>query len=214
MPLRNTMNKHVIRGLITLLLGTLLFAVADPAADLAKGDIDVMRNAETFARVLDERSRRAVNAIGFVRSEIAQKGAERALFKQDLRRERLFEDHGIIIFAFRNDALIYWSHNAVSPLSALRAAAGGTEIYRFENGWYRLHYLTDGIEEYVAAIRLKNAYPYQNQYLDEGFAPGLDVRGIRDISTSPVRGGVKMRADHQYFYLLFDTDEKDRKSVV
>lgn len=211
MPLRNTMNKHVIRGLITLLLGTLLFAVADPAADLAKGDIDVMRNAETFARVLDERSRRAVNAIGFVRSEIAQKGAERALFKQDLRRERLFEDHGIIIFAFRNDALIYWSHNAVSPLSALRAAAGGTEIYRFENGWYRLHYLTDGIEEYVAAIRLKNAYPYQNQYLDEGFAPGLDVRGIRDISTSPVRGGVKMRADHQYFYLLFDTDEKGKK---
>lgn len=204
------MKKHVLRGLIALLIGAVLIAGADRAADWAKGDIDVLKNAREFARVLDERSRRAVNAIGFLRSEIARKGPERALFNQEAHLDELFENHGIIIFAFRNDELIHWSHNAVSPLSALRAAAGGTEIFRFENGWYRLHYLTDGIEEYVAAIRLKNAYPYQNRYLDERFAPGFNVRGLTDISTRPAKGGVKLRADHQFFYLQFDTDEKGK----
>lgn len=205
------MKKAILKGVFTLLIGAALIASADFAADLAKGDIDMLENAQSFARVLDDRTKRAVKSIEFIRNEIRLKGPGNTLINQGEYLENLHRNHGILLFVFRNDELIHWSHNAISPIGALRTASRGKEIHKFENGWYRLIYMTDGIEEYVAAIRIKNSYPYQNEYLDDRFAPGFDVEGLTAISTQSAKGGVKLRADHQFFYLIFEDPSQSKK---
>ncbi|MFN2422493.1 MAG: ATP-binding protein [Cryomorphaceae bacterium] len=205
------MKKAILKGLLALLIGTALIASANLAADLTKGDIEVLKNAEDFARMLDDRTKRAVKAMEYIRTEIRLNGPKRTLVNQGQYLENLQRKYGILLFVFRNDELIHWSHNAISPISALRTAASGKEIHKFDNGWYRLVYLTDGIEEYVAAIRIKNSFPYQNEYLDDHFAPGFDVEGLSEISTRSTKGGVKLRADHQFFYLIFEDPAQSKK---
>lgn len=188
-----------------------MILLADPLADFARRDIDPIKSAEAFAHTLDEKTTKAYRSLEFIRKEISLYGAKRTMHKQQDFLKSLSDDYGIGLFVHRNDNLILWSHNAVSPDLAIRVAGSGREIYRFENGWYRLVYLTDGIEEYVAAILIQQAFPYANTYLDNRFAPGFAQEGISDISTTPKKGAVKLRADHQYFYIYFEGEDEGKK---
>jgi two-component system, NtrC family, nitrogen regulation sensor histidine kinase NtrY len=204
------MQASVKKAFLLLLLGAVCIALAPMFADLARPDVDPIKSAQKFAQVLDDKTSKAHRSIDYIRHKVRSIGAKHTQFTQHAYLEGLHEEHGIAIFVFRNDELILWSSNTISPLSAKRSAALGREIHRFENGWYRLLYLTDGIEEYIAAVRIKHTYPYQNSYLSNGFAPGFDVAGVAGIDVSPKGGDVKLQADHQYFYLSFE-QAKDRK---
>lgn len=205
------MNAPLSKSLFLLLLGALMLYLAHPVADLAKGDIQPLKSAQQFANKLDEKSRKAARAIEFFKNEIRRNGPRYTKYAQWQQLDQLEKEHGIMLFVYRNDQLILWSHNGLSPLSVKRTAAQGSEIHHFENGWYRLLYRTDGIEEYIAAIRIKHTYPYQNDYLSNAFADGFMAEGLASISTEPTPGAVKLKADHQYFYLTYDDKSQQKQ---
>lgn len=186
------------------LIGILLIALAPLAADIIRPDVDITDGARKFANVLDDKTRTTVNAIHTIQSLIRSKGVKNSQYQQTPLFQNLYDHHGIMLFVFRDDSLILWSQNSIPPQLALRTAAEGREIFHFDNGWYRLVYLTDGYEEYVGSIRIQNTFPYQNQYLDNGFVNGFAQEGLVAIGTKAKPQTVKLRADHQAFYLHFD----------
>ncbi len=205
------MRTHFLQSLGFMLGGLLMVLIAPSAADYSRSDAKPLRSAEEFAAALDDKSQKALRSIDFVRREIHRTGARHTMHAQADYLSRLKNEQGISVFAFRNDELILWSTNIISPISVKRVAVQGREIHKFENGWYRLLYLSDGIEEYVATILLKREFPYQNQYLKNDFAPSFRFEGISNIGTKPVKGAVKLKANHQFFYLETEPDAAQTK---
>jgi len=120
--------------------------------------------------------------------------------------------NGISIYAFRNDRLIFWSDNNISPETARRTATLGTEIHHFDNGWYRLIYFTDGIDEYVGAILISRSFPYSNEYLTSGFTSDFHHETLDEIHLNAAAGRIKLKADHQNFYLSFKKESHDSRA--
>ena len=201
------MNISTKQAIFIFLAGIILVLSARFSADLVDRRVDKISESKAFARELDRKTNRALTVIENLQKEIRLKGAKRTQLKNDPFFQDLYENEGIVIAIYRNDNLALWSYNSISPISLLRAASNGTEIYKFDNGWYRLLYLTDGVDEYCAAILLKNAFPYENNYLDNSFQKDFRQNSLIAISNRSIPGSVKMKANYQSFFLVFDDGE-------
>lgn len=191
-------------SLTFLLIGLALVISAQYAAGLFIRNTDKVKQSEIFAHELDKKSNLAINAIKDLQRDIATWGPKRTQLRKSAFFEDLQNNEGISIAVFQNDELVLWSNNKISPISLLRVAARGTEIHKFDNGWYRIIYRTDGINEYCAAILIKNEFQYENAYLNNSFLNGFNVKSIQNISNQSSTGSVKLKANHQYFYLSFE----------
>lgn len=198
------MKGSLRRGIFLLVLGVVLIFTAEPGSNLFEHRVDKLEQSHEFAHTLDQKTQRALDLIEHLRLRINQNGARRTQVKGDRIFENFYRDEGIMVAVFRNDSLVLWSNNAISPLSLLRVGARGTEIYKFENGWYRVLYLTDGVDEYCAGILIKRSFPYENKYLSNSFVADFRLHSLVDISTKAIPESVKLRADHQSFYLIFN----------
>lgn len=210
------MTRRLFGFLLLFVVGALMIALARPVSDLFLVRPDPMDEATAFAEVLDAKTSVALRQIKEFRNEISRVGPKATMLRHRADFTELYQKHGILVSVFRNDELVLWTGSVVSPVSMKRTAALGTEIARFDNGWYRLLYLTDGVDEYIAAIAIKKNYPYDNLYLDNGFAGDFARPGLVEISTRSQPGAVKLKADHQYFYLVFNTETRPtiRAAVV
>lgn len=164
-----------------------------------------MKQATEFGRTLDAKTDYAIRLIHELNVEIRKHGPKRVQTQKAAALKQLYKKEGIAVFVFRNDELILWSDNSIPPLTAKRTAALGTEIHHFENGWYRLLYFTDGIDEYIGSILISHTYPYQNEYLSEGFTEDFKQPNLTGIRLNREKGSVKLKADHQSFYLTFES---------
>ncbi len=194
-----------------IILGLALILLADSISSVFLSETNKINQAEEFARTLDEKTDKAIRAIHDLQSDIKAHGPKRAQALRSEEFKKLFQEENIALFVFRNDDLILWTDNAISPESARRAATLGTEIYHFENGWYRLVYFTNGIDEYVSAILISRTFPYHNEYLISGFTDDFKQDNVEAIHLTGADGRVKLKADHQNFYLSFSDEESRSK---
>jgi len=106
------------------------------------------------------------------------------------------------IFIFRNDSLLWWSDNTVSP-SASDLKPG----FRFyHNGWYEIMTKQAGNFKVAGLLKVKNQYAFQNRFLSNAFHECLHIPPNASISTLP---GEKTLAVNKLngeprFYLIFD----------
>lgn len=210
------MKVSLKRGILFIAVGVALIVAAGPGSTLFEHRIDKVGQSQEFAKMLDQKTERALALLGRLQDWIERKGAQRTQLKGDPYFESMYRNEGIMLAAFRNDSLILWSNNSISPASLLRVGARGTEIYQFENGWYRVLYLRDGEAEYCAAILIKHSYPYENEYLVNTFHSDFAHEALVGISTEPMLGSVELRAGDQSFYLVFDAEEvvSDGRRIV
>jgi len=196
---------------ILFLVGCSLIFLADPISSSSERSFDKMESGAKFAEALDLKTERTIRLIRETQKEIRLHGPRRVHTMNAGKLKELFTQEGILLFVYRNDRLILWSDNSLSAESARRAAALGTEIIHFDNGWYRLVYFTDGVDEFVGAILLSRTYPYKNEYLHEGFTEDFRQRNLSAIKLKAEKGSVKLKADHQSFYLVFSTEGGSEK---
>lgn len=202
------MSLSFKKSIVFFILGLGLILLAEPGSQSLKNDVDRMESSRAFARTLDEKTQTALHAINNIQREIEAEGVARSHWENtglfnSLRKQ------DIHLSVFRNDELVLWTSQSISPISVLRTAVRGTEIAHFDNGWYRLVYLTNGIDEYCAAILLKNTFPYENAYLSNSFQKDFQQSHLTGIDTKPRSGAVKLKADHQSFYLQFAEPNKN-----
>lgn len=177
--------------------------LAEPISRNLKKNIDPISRGSEFAKVLDLKSQAATDAIFKIQKEIKLKGVELA-HRDNQDFLTALNKKGIGLSVFRNDDLALWSSQAVSPSLVKQIALRGTEISKIDNGWYRVLYYTDGIDEFCAHILIKKEYPYQNEYLSNDFQKDFKQEALKNISIHPVKGSVKLKADRQPFYLIYN----------
>jgi signal transduction histidine kinase len=198
--------------LFIFIIGLSLVLLADGISSLLILKTDKIEQAEEFAETLDDKTNKAVRLIHDLEKDIKAYGPKRIQALRGSEFKNLLREESIALFVFRNDDLILWTDNTVSPESVRRVATLGTEIHHFENGWYRLIYFTDGVDEYVAAILISRTFPYKNDYLTSGFIDDFTQENLEGIHLNGGAGRVKLKADHQNFYLSFSKEDARSKN--
>lgn len=196
------------QSILLTVLGILLLVSAPFVADFFDTDVHLIESSERFAKTLDQKSNRTIKLIEQTQNEIHLKGSHQTQLLNSAYYESLFETEGIMLVVFRDNQLALWTNNAISPQNLREVASKGTEIHKFENGWYRIIYMTNGIDEYCGAIQIKKTFPYTNKYLDNGFRADFSQIGLEDIHINSVKGSVKLKASHQSFFLTFQAKAK------
>jgi len=199
----SVMQKDYRNALLLIGLGLLLTFLAEPISRNLKKNIDPISRGSEFAGILDLKSQAATDAIFKIQKEIKLKGVKIAHRDNQQFLQNLNKD-GIGLSVFRNDELVLWSSQVVSPAITKQIALRGTEIAKIDNGWYRILYYTDGVDEFCAHILLKNEYPYQNEYLSNDFQEDFQQEALKNISLTPTNGSVKLKANRQPFYLIYN----------
>ncbi|MFT4770348.1 MAG: signal transduction histidine kinase [Cryomorphaceae bacterium] len=205
------MSRNRLLNLFILVIGLALVLLADVISTALVFETNKIDQAQSFAKTLDEKTAKTVRIIYELQSDIQEYGPRRGQAMRSEEFKKLFQEENIALFVFRNDQLILWTDNTISPESVRRVAALGTEIHHFENGWYRLVYFTDGIDEYISAILISRTFPYHNEYLISGLTDDFRQDNIESIHLSSAAGRVKLKADHQNFYLSFSDQESRSK---
>ncbi|MGB6038023.1 MAG: HAMP domain-containing sensor histidine kinase [Cryomorphaceae bacterium] len=205
------MSRNRLIQLFLFALGLALVLLADGISSALISETDKMNQAQQFAQTLDEKTDKAVRLTYELQADIKKYGPRRAQAFHAEEFKELFREEQIALFVFRNDELILWTDNTIPPESARRIATLGTEIHHFENGWYRLVYFTNGIDEYISAILISRTFPYHNEYLISGFTEDFKQDNVEGIHLSGDSGRVKLKADHQNFYISFSDQEAQSK---
>jgi len=205
------MSRNRLIQLFLFFLGLALVLLADGISSALIYETNKMNQAQEFAKTLDEKTDKAVRLTHELQADIKQYGPRRAQAFRSEEFKKLFREEQIALFVFRNDELILWTDNTIPPESARRVATLGTEIHHFENGWYRLIYFTNGIDEYISAILISRTFPYHNEYLISGFTDDFKQDNVEAIHLSGDSGRVKLKADHQNFYISFSDQESQSK---
>jgi signal transduction histidine kinase len=195
-----------------VVLGIGIILLAEPLSSIFVKNSNGLKQAESFAQTLNEKTELTTDIIYTLQKQINRTGPRKIQAVSSKELMPRLRRNGISIYAFRNDQLIFWSDNKISPETARRTATLGTEIHHFENGWYRLVYFTDGIDEYVGAILISRTFPYSNEYLTSGFTDDFYHENIEAIHLNSAAGRVKLKADHQNFYLSLKVENKDSKT--
>jgi two-component system nitrogen regulation sensor histidine kinase NtrY len=122
------------------------------------------------------------------------------------------ENKGILLFYYRNDSLIHWTTNSVLPLSLPAALPEGTSFVREKNGWYQLSKsrYSKSRELLIGLMAVKFEYPFENKFLKNDFALGLNVPHNIEISEQQIKGSVPVKniKGTTLFSLYVSGDEK------
>ncbi|MBL7934468.1 MAG: hypothetical protein JNM51_01515 [Bacteroidia bacterium] len=123
-------------------------------------------------------------------AEALEKTKPKQLFEkyQDDYSE-LYSQEGIILYAYQNDSLCFWTDN--QPAIDLFAYTNETnvQLIKIRNGWYEyIKYIPDVKTNYtiVALIAIKPEYDFENRYLNNNFSKWLKFPENTELVT-PVK---------------------------
>jgi two-component system nitrogen regulation sensor histidine kinase NtrY len=110
-------------------------------------------------------------------------------------------DNGIIMLAYCNDSLIYWSDNTVTLLPFNENSITGKRFVFISNGWYVVKsFLNDSIRAY-GLILIKTQYPYENDFLISRFQPDMNLPQSTELLTEAQPGSFSIH-DWEGIYLF------------
>ena len=107
----------------------------------------------------------------------------------------------IVVLAYRNDSLIYWSDNSLSFSLFDEGNFTGKHFQFISNGWYVVKpYLNDSLRAY-GLILVKTQYPYENDFLGSRFQPDLKLPASTKLYTEAKPGSFSV-LDWEGIYLF------------
>ncbi|HEX2396104.1 MAG TPA: hypothetical protein VHI78_12215, partial [Bacteroidales bacterium] len=108
---------------------------------------------------------------------------------------------GIIILAYHNDSIKYWSDNSISFHSLSSSLLDERRFEFISNGWYVIKpYVNDSIKAY-GLILVKSEYSYDNKFLENGFLPNLRLPASTELLIEPQPGSYAIH-DWEGIYLF------------
>ncbi len=125
----------------------------------------------------------------------AMPGLLQALGKGDLQNGAVSKKvpDNLYLFFFRNDSLISWTSNQVTPPSAATTFEAGSSLVKLKNGWYLLLIHSAGDGQLVGLSPVKYAYPFENRFLHSLFYPGYQVPDNIEVAEQKLPGSLPVR---------------------
>ncbi len=97
----------------------------------------------------------------------------------------LFKNKGIVLLAYKNDSLTYWSDNAPAVENYMREICLDNNFVQLKNGWYEVVKPSQQKSlRLMALILVKTEFNYQNNYLQNDFLPYLQLPQNTSLSPS------------------------------
>lgn len=129
-------------------------------------------------------------------------------------REDLFgsfsnvEDREYDLFAFDQERLIAWSDHSVGNIQKLSQVIAEQQCLLLNNGYYLVRYeKSNGLDLYAVAL-IKNQFAYENNYLQNSFAPAFNLRTNPEITLQAEENSQTIHlGDKSLFYI---TDSKTK----
>jgi signal transduction histidine kinase len=119
---------------------------------------------------------------------------------------RTADRNGIILLQYYRDSLVFWSGNTISSL-AMDTLWDDTSTFAFiSNAWYIIKHYPQKDSSLIGLLKIKDEYPYQNEFLKNGFQRDLHLPPNTQISLSMEKGDIHLKDwDGKYlFSLIFD----------
>ncbi|MEO5909633.1 MAG: ATP-binding protein [Pelobium sp.] len=119
---------------------------------------------------------------------------------------KYFTSKNIFFQTFRNNKLEFWS-DAIINASNLQVLKEGTSFLSYSNGWYEVIKKKQNNFFVVFFIPVKANYPYQNQYLKNGFNQDLiidnsvEIADLSDVQIADIKN-----TDGRYLFSIKKTD--------
>lgn len=141
--------------------------------------------------------------------ELVSKIFSGQLSKDDVTR---LTELPIGLYAYRNDALVFWNNNKVLTDCTPPEATGGEKLFQNERGKFvKLCFTPDSThnrEKLVALIPIVTIYPFENNYLHSSFEAGDYIPTTAIVSSRPGKNsyGVRMPDGSTVFFVSFLTD--------
>jgi two-component system nitrogen regulation sensor histidine kinase NtrY len=108
---------------------------------------------------------------------------------------------GLLLLLYLNDSLIYWSGNGISSFAMDTLRNDTTRFSFISNTWYIIRKYCKDDTTLIGLLKVKSVFPWQNEYLQNGFQKDLKVPFTTQISLSPQSGSANLR-DWQGNYLF------------
>lgn len=170
---KNTMRISNINRILLLLL-ILSFSVGILCDYISKSSISSHNQIQFFNKQLNNKEQLATRTLLDLKSRFSQGGI-------DSLANYPFVKNDISYYIYQNKVLTFWSDNNLDAryLSNKRQSDWNYILLPNTHCLYRV--LQAGPTIYIAVIKIKNNYPFQNQNLKNTFAFGFDIDDQLDI---------------------------------
>jgi two-component system, NtrC family, nitrogen regulation sensor histidine kinase NtrY len=130
----------------------------------------IIKNLQQEIRLTEELTKKQLQDVQAI---VSKTGFSDSVLSAVFIAER-FRD-GFSLYIYKNDSLIYWSDNSVL-LPDFSGAEDSTAPFDYiGNGWYLIQRITDGVHSFVALVRVRDEFAFENQYLKSRFSPLFNV---------------------------------------
>ncbi|MGE3825222.1 MAG: hypothetical protein AB7G44_13455, partial [Bacteroidia bacterium] len=93
-----------------------------------------------------------------------------------LKFGELFPEEGMLFLIYEEEKLKFWSDNSVPAIDELTSRRNYEEpLQKLSNGWYLSKTQKAGNKTYIGLLLIKNEYPFENNYLQNGFNKCLNI---------------------------------------
>ncbi len=126
---------------------------------------------------------------------------QRKLEENNWQLNTVAPDNGILLLAYRNNDLLYWSDNSITFYPFDVRLIDGKRFEFISNGYYVIKsYVKDSVRSY-ALILVKTQYPYENEFLKSRFQPDLKLPRSTELLTETQPGSFAVH-DWEGIYLF------------
>lgn len=184
--------KRIIRNRYFLLaLSALLFVLAHLLEHpLRETHAEAVEDFESALHRKEEIARKELDSL----ASVAEKADYQYLFRNTAERySRLYKKEGIILLIYENDTLNFWTNNSIAVENYMKEVCLDGHIAHLKNGWFEVMKSASkptAVRTVVALILIKKEYPYQNQYLVNGFQEDFKMHGEAEVLDRPREGAL------------------------
>jgi signal transduction histidine kinase len=185
-------SKITSRHYILFLAITILFAVA--SGSILNKFVYTAKDHKRIQRLLERKYKLLDEVVFKLKTRFDQFNPTKA------------EKNGIIVLLYSRDSLLYWSNNNISILAIESLIADTSRFSFISNAWYIIKRYTWSDTTALGLLKVKNEYPYQNQYLQNTYSNYLHVPVTSQIHTLPSDESANLNdwEGHYLFSLSFD----------
>ncbi len=164
------------------------------------------QHAQKIQRIFTEKEQELLRYMSTMGNCLKTATQDSCFIPFHLEHEDYLKKHGLHVFVYQNDTLVYWSTKDVPVSSFFSKSDLNTPYVNLSNGRYASFVKKQGNLHIVGLILIKNVYTYENKYLQTSFQKDFGLPANVKIYKDPLPGSYPVTDSEGNFMwsLIFD----------
>jgi two-component system, NtrC family, nitrogen regulation sensor histidine kinase NtrY len=206
------MNKLKMKGknflvILTALTGVFILASVI-AGSVYSGDLEYRLRTKKFNRILSGMEKLTGDCLNSLKIRFESGIDTGSVFRTDLFRSA--GEKGITFLDYFDNKLVYWSDNSFDIPLVYDDSLFTKKLLFIHNGWFISKSLQVGNEKFIAMLRIRNDYGFENDIVKSGFTDQFDMPEGTAISFEKSASGFNVTdSDGTWLFSLIYPDKKE-----